>query len=176
MSSSALTLCDPGSAPCPLWVRLFKSRGGDLLHLLESPATVSFTQDTHTGGPWEPGLHFRWARGPGWWLRGVKTVELPFPTLTTPVTWLRVPCWSAPCAKGAGRRVGRWSRPVPVSFLGRGVDDRVLAGSGSPSGLQSQGRAHQGGWPGRDRRRVGGMQTCFGFSCSHGQREARCLS
>lgn len=28
VSSSALTLCDPGSVPCPLWARVSKSRGG----------------------------------------------------------------------------------------------------------------------------------------------------
>lgn len=110
MSSSALTPCDPGSVSCPLWARLFKSRGGDWA---PSPpgisVPVSFTQDTHPGGPWEWGLHSWWARGPGWWLRGVKkdSVDLPFPTPTTQ-TWLCVPYWNIPWAERAGIWADSW--------------------------------------------------------------------
>lgn len=48
--------------------------------------------------------------------------------------------------------MGRWPRLVPVGHQERGVLTEGLAFLESPSGLQSQGGAQQGGQPGRDRR------------------------
>lgn len=85
VSSSALTLCDPGSVPCPLWTRVSKSRGGGLGSISSwNPLPLCPLPRTPTQGA--PGSRGSSPDGPGGQdggPGGVKTAEFPFPTPTS---------------------------------------------------------------------------------------------